>query len=140
MTRLVLLAGLLVLAETKAAPVPPPKARPRVEAVEAEPTGVELRLENVRWSEVFGWFAKQSSGTGQMSLAVCYQNQSGPGPITVLGSATSATVGQTAIFASANGSGSVPAGTYTVGSCAQNLGVNSINKSVHSAGAVYSGS
>jgi hypothetical protein len=36
--------------------------------------------------------------------------------------------------------GSVPAGRYTVGSCAQNLGVNSINKSVHSAGAVYSGS
>jgi hypothetical protein len=33
-----------------------------------------------------------------------------------------------------------PAGTYTVGSCAQNLGVNSINRGVHSAGAVYSGS
>ena len=87
-----------------------------------------------------GWFAKQSAGTGPLSLAVCYQEQSGPGPITVLGSATTMTVGQTETFGSANGSGSVPAGTYTVGSCAQNTGVNSINKSVHSAGAVYSGS
>ena len=87
-----------------------------------------------------GWFAKQSAGTGSMSLAVCYQDQSGPGPITVLGSATTVTVGTAATYGAANGSGSVPAGTYTVGSCAQNLGVNSINKSVHSAGAVYSGS
>jgi hypothetical protein len=87
-----------------------------------------------------GWFAKQSAGTGSMSLAVCYQDQSGPGPITVLGSATTVTVGTTTTYGAANGSGSVPAGTYTVGSCAQNLGVNSINKSVHSAGAVYSGS
>jgi hypothetical protein len=87
-----------------------------------------------------GWFAKQSAGTGPLSLAVCYQDQSGPGPMTVLGSAATVTVGSTAFYGSANGSGSVPAGTYTVGSCAQNLGVNSINKSVHSAGAVYSGS
>ena len=90
-----------------------------------------------------GWFSKQSAGTGSMSLAVCYQNQSGPGPITVLGSATTGSVPTTSIgaaFRSANGSGSVPAGTYTVGSCAQNLGVNSINRGVHSAGAVYSGS
>jgi hypothetical protein len=90
-----------------------------------------------------GWFAKQSAGTGSMSLAVCYQEQSGPGPITVLGSASTVSVSadpNTPSYGAANGSGSVPAGTYTVGSCAQNTGVNSINRSVHSAGAVYSGS
>ena len=87
-----------------------------------------------------GWFAKQSAGTGSMSLAVCYQDQSGPGPITVLGTATTISISSTATYNAANGTGSVPAGTYTVGSCAQNLGVNSVNKSVHSSGAVFSGS
>lgn len=87
-----------------------------------------------------GWFAKQSSGTGNLSLAMCYQDQSGPGPITVMGSASLLLVDTNEAYGSANGSASVPAGTYTVGSCAQNLGVNSVNKAVHSAGAVYSGS
>jgi len=88
-----------------------------------------------------GWFAKKSSGPGSLSLGVCYQNTSGPGPITLLGSANTVSVNSTQSYKSAAGStGSVPAGTYVVGLCGQNIGTNDINKNAHTSGFVFIGS
>ena len=88
-----------------------------------------------------GWFAKQSSGLGSLKLGVCYQDISGPGPVTLMGSTTTVSVNSSQAFKSAAGStGSVPAGTYNVGLCGQNIGSNSINKAVHTSGSVFVGS
>ena len=84
-----------------------------------------------------GWFAKQSAGVGTVKLAVCYQDQSGPGPITVLGSPTVISVNGTQKFKSAFGSGTLGAATYTVGLCAQNVGTNSVNKNGNTSGFVF---
>ena len=85
-----------------------------------------------------GWFAKQSSGLGSIDLGICYQDQSGPGPITVLGSLTTGIVINGAdTFHFATASGILAAGTYTVGLCAQNTGVNSVNKNDHSSGYIF---
>lgn len=84
-----------------------------------------------------GWFAKQSAGPGTLELGVCSQNQAGPGPITVLGSTTTVSVTSSEIFRSAGGSGTLAAGTYTIGLCAQNVGFNSVNKNGNSSGFVF---
>lgn len=86
-----------------------------------------------------GLFAKQSSGVGTVKLAVCYQDQSGPGPITVLGSPTVISVNATQTFKFAFGSGTLGAATYTVGLCAQNVGLNSVNKNGATSGYVFAG-
>lgn len=84
-----------------------------------------------------GWFAKQSSGVGSVSLGICYQDQNGPGPITVLASPTTVSVNGTSTFKSASGSGTLPAATYTIGLCAQNTGSNSVNKNGDSSGYIF---
>jgi hypothetical protein len=88
-----------------------------------------------------GWFSKKSSGPGSLSLGVCYQDISGPGPVTLLGSANTVSVNGTLSYKSAAGStGSVPAGSYAVGLCGQNIGTNDINKNAHTSGFVFIGS
>ena len=88
-----------------------------------------------------GWFRKQSSGPGTLQLGVCYQDTSGPGPVTLLGSTTTQSVNGSLAYKSATGStGSVPAGTYLVGLCGQNTGSNSINKNSQTSGFVFVGS
>jgi len=84
-----------------------------------------------------GLFAKQSSGVGSVSLGMCSQDQNGPGPITVLASPTTVSVNGTNTFHSASGSGTLPAATYTIGLCAQNLGTNSVNKNGASSGYIF---
>ena len=87
-----------------------------------------------------GWFGTQSVGTGTVSVGVCYQNQSGPGPVTLLGSTSSSPVpstGSAVTFASGSGSAALAAGTYNVGLCAQNFGSNSLNLNNHSSGFVF---
>jgi hypothetical protein len=84
-----------------------------------------------------GWFAKQSAGLGTLQLGVCYQDTSGPGPVTLLGSTTTVSVNSSQAYKFAAGSGSVPAGTYKVGLCGQNTGSNSINKNAHTSGFVF---
>ena len=76
-----------------------------------------------------GWFRKQSSGPGTLQLGVCYQDTSGPGPVTLLGSTTTQSVNGSLAYKSATGStGSVPAGTYLVGLCGQKKCSNWMNK------------
>lgn len=88
-----------------------------------------------------GWFAKQSAGSGSLKLGVCYQDQNGPGAITLMGTTTTYSVGSSQAFKAAAGSAaSVPAATYKVGLCGQNIGANSINKNNHSSGVVFVGS
>ena len=88
-----------------------------------------------------GWFRKQSAGPGTLQLGVCYQDTSGPGPVTLMGSTTTEAVNGSLAYKSAAGSvGSVPAGTYDVGLCGQNTGSNAINKNLHTSGFVFIGS
>ena len=84
-----------------------------------------------------GWFAKQSVGLGSVDLGVCYQDQAGSGPITLMGTATNISVNGGEVWHDANGSATLAAGTYTVGLCALNLGVNSVNKNGHSSGFIF---
>jgi hypothetical protein len=84
-----------------------------------------------------GWFGKQSAGLGSADIAVCYQDQSGPGPITLLGSSTSISVTGAQLWHYATGTGTLPAGTYTIGLCGMNTGDNSINKNGNSSGFVF---
>ena len=84
-----------------------------------------------------GWFAKASNGLGSVNLGVCYQDQAGPGPITVMGTATNISVNEDDVWHSANGSAALVAGTYTVGLCALNIGANSVNKNGHSSGFIF---
>ncbi|HTL85713.1 MAG TPA: hypothetical protein VL856_11050 [Acidimicrobiia bacterium] len=88
-----------------------------------------------------GWFARNSSGgAGSLSLGVCYQDQSGPGPITVLGSTTTYSVSGSQTWHYAAGTAALPAGTYNVGLCAQNIGSNALNKNGNTSGFVFVGS
>jgi len=88
-----------------------------------------------------GWFARNSAGgAGSLKLGVCYQDQSGPGPVTLIGSTTTYSVSGSQTWHYAAGSTTVPAGTYNVGLCAQNVGTNSINKNGNTSGFVFVGS
>jgi hypothetical protein len=88
-----------------------------------------------------GWFARNSSGgAGSLSLGVCYQDQSGPGPITVMGSTTTYSVSGSQTWHYAAGTAALPAGTYNVGLCAQNIGSNSLNKNGNTSGFAFVGS
>jgi len=88
-----------------------------------------------------GWFARNlGGGAGSLQLGVCYQDQSGPGPVTVMGSTSTYSVSGSQTFRSAAGSATVPAGTYNVGLCGQNIGTNAINKNGNSIGYVFVGS
>jgi len=88
-----------------------------------------------------GWFARNSSGgAGSLSLGVCYQDQSGPGPITVMGSTTTYSVSGSQTWHYAAGTAALPAGTYNVGLCAQDIGSNALNKNGNTSGFVFVGS
>jgi hypothetical protein len=84
-----------------------------------------------------GWFAKTSTGLGSVDMGVCYQDQNGPGPVTLLGSTTSFTVTGASTFHSVSTSGSLPPATYLIGLCAQNTGSNSVNKNGTSSGYLF---
>jgi len=84
-----------------------------------------------------GWFAKTSTGVGSANIGICYQDQNGPGPITLLGSTTAFTVAGVSTFHSVNASGTLPAATYTIGLCAQNTGPNNVNKNGTSSGYIF---
>ena len=84
-----------------------------------------------------GWFAKTSNGPGIAKVGICYQDQGGPGPITLMGTETAFPVTGVSEFHSATGSASLPAGTYTIGLCAENPGTNSVNKTGTSSGYIF---
>jgi len=84
-----------------------------------------------------GWFAKTSVGPGTADIGICYQDQNGPGPLTLLGSTNSFAVSGAPTFESASASGTLPAATYTLGLCAQNTGTNNVNKNGTAAGFVF---
>jgi hypothetical protein len=88
-----------------------------------------------------GWFARNSAGgAGSLALAVCYQNQSGPGPVTAMGSTTTYSVTGSQTWHYAAGEATLAAGTYNVGLCGQNTGSNALNKNGNSTGFVFVGS
>jgi hypothetical protein len=84
-----------------------------------------------------GWFAKTSVGIGNANIGICYQDQSGPGPLTVLGTTNSFTVSGASTFHSVSASGTLPAATYNIGLCAENTGVNNVNKNGTSSGYLF---
>ena len=84
-----------------------------------------------------GWFGKTSVAPGTANIGICYQDQNGPGPLTLLGSANSFGVAGAQTFQPATGSGTLPAATYTIGLCAQNTGTNDVNKNGTAAGFVF---
>jgi hypothetical protein len=84
-----------------------------------------------------GWFAKTSTGIGNANIGICYQDQSGPGPLTVLGTTNSFTVSGASTFHSVSASGTLPAATYNIGLCAENTGVNNVNKNGTSSGYLF---
>ena len=87
------------------------------------------------------WFARNSAGgPGSLKLGVCYQDQSGPGPVTVMGSTNTYSITGSQTFRYAAGSAIVAAGTYNVGLCGQNMGTNPINKNGSTSGFVFIGS
>jgi hypothetical protein len=83
-----------------------------------------------------GSMSRQTGSPVSVSVGVCYQNQTGPGPITPLGSPTSVDVGTTEISYGASGSAVLPAGTYNVGFCAKNNSAGSVNKNGNTSGFV----
>ena len=88
-----------------------------------------------------GWFARNSAGgAGSLKLGVCYQDQSGPGPVTLMGTTTTYSVSGSQTWHYGAASASVAAGTYNVGLCGQNIGTNSINKNGATSGFVFVGS
>jgi hypothetical protein len=84
-----------------------------------------------------GWFARNVGSAIPISVGVCYQDQVGPGPVTLMGTATGANVGTTLVSVAATGSASVPASTYNVGLCAINNNAASVNKSDVTNGFVF---
>ncbi len=83
-----------------------------------------------------GSFARQTGSPLTISVGVCYQNQSGPGVVTALGTPTNTTVSTTEMASGAAGSAVLPAGTYNVGFCATNNNAGAINKNGNTSGFV----
>ena len=86
-----------------------------------------------------GWFAKSSAGLGSLALGICYQNQSGPGPVTLMGLSTTFSINGTQAYKSATGTAILSVGIFHVGLCALNLGSNAINNNSQASGAVFIG-
>jgi hypothetical protein len=107
----------------------------------AAPTPVVLPVDGRISAYGGGWFARNSAGgAGSLALAVCYQNQSGPGPVTTMGSTTTYSVTGSQTWHYAAGEATLAAGTYNVGLCGQNTGSNALNKNGNSTGFVFLGS
>jgi hypothetical protein len=84
-----------------------------------------------------GWFARNTAGTVSISVGVCSQDQVGPGPVTLMPTATSANVSATLVPVLATGSASLAASTYNVGLCAINNNAVAINKNDVTSGFVF---
>jgi len=84
-----------------------------------------------------GAFARQSGPTVKPSIATCYQDQSGPGPVTTMGTPTDISVSTSIVSFGAAGSAVVPAATYNVGFCMQNNSAGSLNKNEMTSGFVF---
>ena len=132
--------GTLVLAGTWNGTLPSLLVGPPLNFI-GTPTSVVLASSGGLNAYGGGWFARNSAGgAGSLTLGVCYQDQSGPGPVTVMGSTSTYSVSGSQSWHYAAGSASVAAGTYNVGLCAQNSGTNSINKNGNTSGFVFVGS
>jgi len=132
--------GTLVLAGTWNGTLPSLLVGPPLNFI-GTPTSVVLASSGGLSAYGGGWFARNSAGgAGSLTLGVCYQDQSGPGPVTVMGSTSTYSVSGSQTWHYAAGSASVAAGTYNVGLCAQNSGTNSINKNGNTSGFVFVGS
>ncbi len=84
-----------------------------------------------------GWFSRTTAGAVNIAVAVCYQDQSGPGPVTAMPTATVASVSNTLVPVQATGSATLAAGTYNVGLCATNANAVSVNKNGVTSGFVF---
>jgi hypothetical protein len=84
-----------------------------------------------------GWFARNTAGAVNISVGVCSQDQVGPGPVTLMGTASNASVSTTLVPVLATGSASLPASTYNVGLCAINNNAAAVNKSDATNGFVF---
>ena len=81
-------------------------------------------------------FSRVSGPTVQPTVGVCYQNQSGPGPVTTMGTTQAVSVSTDLLSFGAAGSAAVVAGTYNVGYCVQNNSAGSLNRNDNTSGFV----
>ena len=100
-------------------------------------TSVTLAGTSVVTAYGSGWFARNVGGAVAISVGVCSQDQSGPGPVTLMPSATNANVGTTLVPVLATGSASLPAGSYNVGLCGINNNAAAVNKNGDTTGFVF---
>jgi len=84
-----------------------------------------------------GWFSRNTPGAATLSVGVCYQNQAGPGPVTVMPTPSAPSVSNTDVPVLVTGTAAVAAGTYNVGLCALNNNNVSINKNGNTAGFAF---
>jgi hypothetical protein len=84
-----------------------------------------------------GTFSRNTAGAVTISVGVCYENQSGPGPVTLMPSPTSASVSNSDVVVFATGSAFLPTATYNVGLCAVNTNNVAINKNGDTTGFVF---
>lgn len=82
-----------------------------------------------------GSFAR-TVGTASISVGVCYENQSVPGLLVMMGLPTSVTVTTTLTSQSAAASVVLPAGSYHFGLCGINLGLGAVNQNGSTSGFV----
>jgi len=75
-----------------------------------------------------------NGGTSAITVAVCYQDQAGPGPITTMGTPSNVTATSTVSTPFVSGSASLPAGTYSVGLCATNPNIGPVQKNGNTLG------
>ena len=84
-----------------------------------------------------GWCSRNTAGAVTLSVGVCYQNQPGPGPITVMPTPTAPSVSNTDVPVLVTGTAAVPSGTYNVGLCALNNNAVAVNKNGNTAGFAF---
>lgn len=84
-----------------------------------------------------GEFQRNTAGAVTLSVGVCSQNQSGPGPVTLMPTPSAPSVSNSPVTVLATGSALLPAGSYNVGLCAVNNNAASINKNGNTAGFVF---
>ena len=77
-----------------------------------------------------------NGGTKAITLNVCYQDQSGPGPVTAMGDPNAQIATTTLTTYAVSGVTVLPPGTYNVGVCATNPGVGPVNKNGNTSGVV----
>ena len=83
-----------------------------------------------------GTFARQTGSPLTISIGVCYQNRSGPGPVTTMGLPLSTHVSTVPLPYGVAGSAVLGAGAFNVGYCAQNNNPGAVNKNGNTSGFV----